>query len=230
MTEVESKLEGLFKKLSAPVLSDLSLSAGLDAESERFESYPSLAGDLYFGEPVIQVIKHKAQEGEQNKQVEMLKLTANSIGLHHSNTPLWEQSINLAGAKQAKGIATFWGRQKIESLMDAQNLDTMITGTRNKEQVRLQVIDVALTHHLVSPYTSLVAVEKVISRPAESTLRKDAMPQLLPKGSTQRMAHFPKTATSSQLYVLLGLICYMIGIGMLYQHRSGASFKELCDA
>jgi len=224
LNEVERKLEGLFKKLSAPVLSDLSLSAGLDSENEPFESYPSLAGDLYLGEPVIQVIKHKAQEGEQNKQTENLKLTANSIGLHHSNTPLWEQAINIAGAKQAKGIATFWGRQKIESLMDAQNL-----GTTNTEQVRQQVLDVALKHHLVSPYTSLVAVEKIISRPVESILRKDAVPQLLPKGSSSRMAHFPQTATSSRLYVLLGLICYMIGIGMLYQHRSTASFKELCD-
>ena len=220
LNEVESKLESLFKKLSAPVLSDLSLSAGLALENESFESYPSLAGDLYLGEPVIQVIKHKAQGGEQNKPTEKLKLTANSIGLHHSNTPLWEQSINLAGAKQAKGIATFWGRQKIESLMDAQNL-----GAATKEEVRQQVLDVALKHHLVSPYTSLVAVEKMISRPAESTLRKDAVPQLLPKGSSQKMAHFPQTATSSRLYILLGLICCMIAAGMFYQQRSISAYR-----
>ncbi len=225
LNEVETKLEGLFKKLSAPVLSDLLLSAGLDSENDQFESYPSLTGDLYLGEPVIQVIKHKVQEGEQNKLTETLKLTANSIGLQHSHTPLWEQSINLAGAKQAKGIATFWGRQKIESLMDAKNL-----GTTSNEDVRQQVIDVALEHHLVSPYTSLVAVEQVVSRPVETTLRKDALPQLSPKGSTPRMAHFPQTATSSQLYVLLGLICYMVGIGMLYQRRSMISLKELQDA
>ena len=225
LSDVETKLEGLFKKLSAPVLSDLLLSAETDAENKQYENYPPLMGDLYLGEPVIQVIKHKAQEDESNKATETLKLTANSIGLHHSHTPLWEQSINLAGAKQAKGIATFWGRQKIESLMDAQNL-----GTTSKEDTRQQVIDVALTHHLVSAYTSLVAVEQVISRPAESTLKKDAVPQLLPKGSTPRMAHFPQTATSSQLYVLLGLICYMACIGMWYQRRSAVSFMGLQNA
>ena len=224
LNEVESKLEGLFKKLSSPVLSDLLLSSGQSSDNALFESYPSLAGDLYLGEPVIQVIKHKAQVGDQSKSTKSLKLTANSIGMHHSNTPLWEQSINIAGAKQAKGIATFWGRQKIESLMDAQHV-----GTDNKEQLRLKVIDVALKHHLVSPYTSLVAVEKVISRPVGSTLNKEAVPQLLPKGSGQRMAHFPQTATSSWLYVLLGLICYMIGIGMLYQQRTVSTRKGLCD-
>ena len=224
LNEVESKLEGLFKKLSAPVLSDLTFRAELDSDNEQFESYPLLVSDLYLGEPVIQVIKHKVQMDEKSTSVDKFKLSANSIGLHHSSTPLWEQSINMAGAKQAKGIATFWGRQKIESLMDSQNL-----GTVNKDQFRQQVLDVALKHHLVSPYTSLVAVEKVISRPADSISRTDAVPQLLPKGSGQRMARFPQTATSSRLYVLLGLICYLIGIGMFYQHHSTAAFRGVTN-
>lgn len=224
LNDVESKLEGLFKKLSAPVLSDLSISVGQGSESDSLESYPSLAGDLYLGEPVIQVIKHKARVGGSNQQDEQFTLTANSIGQYHSDSPLWQQSINMAGAKQAKGIAIYWGRQKIESLMDAQHL-----GTTNKKQVRQKVVDVALKHHLVSPYTSLVAVEEVISRPVGSTLLKDSVPQLLPKGSDQRMAHFPQTATSSRLYVLLGLICYLIAIGMIYQQRSFDRNRGLCN-
>ncbi len=215
VSEVQHKLKALFAKLRTPVLSDLALNASADATAlyNEFESYPARMGDLYVGEPVVQVVKH-------SESVKQLSLSANSMGMYQSNTPLWEQTINLVGAKPAKGIATYWGRMKIESL-----LDSVVTGA-SKEQVRNQVTEVALKHHLVSPYTSLVAVEQVVSRPSGAPLNKEGVPQLLPRGSGQSMARFPQTATSSRLYILVGLLCYLIGIGMLYQYRPIAPFKK----
>ena len=147
------------------------------------------------------------------------------MGMYESKTPLWEKNIRLEGAKQAKGIAAYWGRQKIESLIDSARFDSQAT-EETKGSVKQQVIDVALKHHLVSPYTSLVAVEQVVARPAESPFSQKQVPQLLPKGSDHKMAHFPQTATSSKLYLLAGLICYMIGIGLYYLNGLSAPFRK----
>lgn len=216
LAEVEIKLERLFDKLRAPVLSDLAMNLVETDTSTSFEHYPSKVNDLYLGEPVIQVIKH-------TNNASAIKLSANSVGMYQSQTPLWEQAINLKDAKQAKGIATYWARQKIESLVDAASINS---SAENKERLRERVVEVALKHHLVSPYTSLVAVEEVVSRPDELALKKDSVPQLLPKGSTAKMARFPQTATSSQLYMLAGFLCYMLGVGLFYQRRFKAPFKK----
>jgi len=216
ITEVEVKLKSLFDKLRSPVLSDLAMNLLKTDSSITLEHYPSKISDLYLGEPVVQVIKHA-------KKASAIRLSANSVGMYQSQTPLWEQTIDLNGAKQAKGIATYWARQKIESLIDSASLDNAV---ESKERLRERVVAVALKHHLVSPYTSLVAVEEVVSRPEELALKKDAVPQLLPKGSTPKMARFPQTATSSQLYMLAGFLCYMLGVGLFYQSRFRAPFKK----
>lgn len=216
LTEVESKLKRLFDKLRAPVLSDLTMNLAETDISNTFEHYPNKISDLYLGEPVIQVIKHA-------KKSPAIRLSANSVGMYQSQTPLWEQTIDLKEAKQAKGIVTYWARQKIESLIDAAPLDN---NAETKARLREDVVNVALKHHLVSPYTSLVAVEEIVSRPEASALKKDAVPQLLPKGSTPKMARLPQTATSSQLYMLAGFLCYMLGVGLFYQRRFSAPFKK----
>ena len=216
LTEVEAKLKSLFDKLRAPVLSDLAMNLIKTAPSATLEHYPSRISDLYLGEPVVQVIKH-------TKKASAIRLSANSVGMYQSQTPLWEQTIDLHGAKKAKGIATYWARQKIESLIDSASLNNT---AENKARLREHVVAVALKHHLVSPYTSLVAVEEIVSRPDELALKKDSVPQLLPKGSTAKMARFPQTATSSQLYMLAGFLCYMLGVGLFYQRRFSAPFKK----
>ncbi|UZE96577.1 marine proteobacterial sortase target protein [Alkalimarinus alittae] len=227
LNEVEVKLKKLFDKLRAPVLSNLAMNLVDDrggvattGKTNPAESYPNRISDLYLGEPLIQVIKH-------TKNGSMINLSANSVGMYQSQTPLWTQSINLQGAKQAKGIATYWGRQKIESLMDSGSL---VSDADNQAQAKVrlrdQVIEVALKHHLVSPYTSLVAVEEVISRPEGAGLNKAAVPQLLPKGSTQKMARFPQTATSSQLYMLVGFLTLMLGMGMIFLNSARAPFSK----
>ena len=57
-------------------------------------------------------------------------------------------------------MGVLWARAKIDALMDA--------GRRGapEAEIRAAVLDVALTHHLVSKYTSLVAVDVTPTRPA----------------------------------------------------------------
>ena len=55
-------------------------------------------------------------------------------------------------------MAVLWARAKIDALMDAGRQGAPEPDIRNA------VLDVALTHHLVSKYTSLVAVDVTPTR------------------------------------------------------------------
>ncbi|HKC93140.1 MAG TPA: hypothetical protein VKB81_03865, partial [Nitrospira sp.] len=86
--------------------------------------------------------------------------------------------------------------------------------------VRQAVLDVALAHHLVSKYTSLVAVDTEPIRPTDKTLVLHAMKTNLPEGQGyQAIFGLPKTATSGQAQILLGLILLTLAL-LLWSHRT----------
>ena len=65
-------------------------------------------------------------------------------------------------------------------------------------QTRKEIVDTALAHHLVSKYTSLVAVDKTPVRPAGDPLAREQVPNLLPYGqSMNAIFGFPATATNA---------------------------------
>ena len=83
------------------------------------------------------------------------------------------------------GIATLWAREKNEHLLDQK-----VKG-RPEQDVRRSVLEVALTHQLMSPYTSFVAVEQ------DQNQEHEAKPKL-------RSIPIPKTATRAMLSLLWG--------------------------
>ena len=89
------------------------------------------------------------------------------------------------------GIATLWARRKIEHLIDSR-----IAGI-DEALIRNLVIETALEHHLVSPYTSLVAVDKTPARAAAAPLER-ALENAVPAGAQYALA-LPQTATPAPL-------------------------------
>jgi Ca-activated chloride channel family protein len=78
-----------------------------------------------------------------------------------------------------------------------------------KDESALQqaVLDVALAHHLVSKYTSLVAVDVTPVRPMDKMLQTHAMKTNLPEGQDYHAIFgLPKTATSGKAQLLFGLL------------------------
>jgi Ca-activated chloride channel family protein len=72
--------------------------------------------------------------------------------------------------------------------------------------LRQAILDVALPHHLVSKYSSLVAVDVTPARPTDKTLIGHAMKTNLPDGQDhQAIFGLPRTATSGQRHILWGL-------------------------
>ena len=99
----------------------------------------------------------------------------------------------------------YWARQKISALTD----DTYKGGV--EEAIRKTVLDVALTHHLVSQYTSLVAVDITPARPTDTpAAERDQATNLASAQHQASLAGLPKTATSGQLQILLGLAALML--------------------
>jgi len=191
LSEVRSKMEGLFQKLDSPLMSDLTIDAG----GAALESYPQRLPDLYRGEPLIIAMKG-AKEGQV--------LTVHGQRLQAP----WEARIALQNAIPGRGVGVLWARRKIADLMDQQRRGA------DREGIRNNVIQVALQHHLVSKYTSLVAVDVTPSRPQGAALARRALPVNLPYGQQYKkiFGHLPQTATAAPLDLLLGAVLLLLAL------------------
>jgi Ca-activated chloride channel family protein len=186
--EVQEKMTSLFRKLETPVLTSIELHWPNGAQ---VDVYPKRIPDLYAGEPVVVAARLDHKAGA----VELRGIQAGQG---------FRVSLPLAGGRNADGVGVLWARRKIEALMDSLHEGA------SEDQVRDEVTRVALQHHLVSKYTSLVAVERTPTRPADETLASRPVPTNLPAG-TEYGAVFPQTATPAPLWLLSGLLAVLAG-------------------
>ena len=186
--EVNEKMGRLFRKLEQPQITDI----GVEWPNGILpESYPQTIPDLYAGEPIV----IKALLEKQLKQGDLLKISGNSA------LGTWGAELTINDGELSPGVAALWARARIEDLMDQGR-----RGAKH-EEIRKAVIDTALSHHLVSKYTSLVAVDKTPVRPQHAQLSKEQVPNLLPYGqSTNAIFGFPATATNAGAYRFNGML------------------------
>jgi Ca-activated chloride channel family protein len=185
VSEVQQKMQALFAKLESPTLSNVQVAiAGSGAES-----YPQRTPDLYAGEPVV--ILARAD-------------TATSVTLRGDAAgERWSAQVDAGPAADTKqaGIARLWARQKIEALSDS------LGAGANADEVRKGVLAVALEHHLVSDYTSLVAVDTTPAGTQARSCTPELVPLNLPAGwGGEDQGALPQGGTSGPLLILLGLL------------------------
>ena len=180
--EVREKMSRLFEKIEAPVLQDVAIRW---ADGTAVETFPERVPDLYLGEPIV--VTASAASFTRTVVVSGMR-----------GTEPWSVALTPSPASGASGVGALWARAKIAALMDAMRRGA--DGTA----LRAQVVDVALTHHLVSSYTSLVAVDVTPTAPgsAKTALVKAS----LPRGFGGPGAAIPQTDTSATLQLLLGLL------------------------
>ena len=182
-SEVKAQMDAIFRKLERPVLTDLHVE-GLEGTDEMF---PTRIPDLYDGEPVVAALKTRT-------------IPTNVIIKGSFGSAPWTTTVALKDSPLRDGLSVYWARQKIASLTDQQRYG------QDESRTRQAVLDVALAHHLVSKYTSLVAVDTEPVRPTDKSLITHAMKTNLPEGQDyQAIFGLPKTATSWQLQIILGL-------------------------
>ncbi|BBO22351.1 MAG: marine proteobacterial sortase target protein [Rhodocyclaceae bacterium] len=195
--EVKEKMGQLFAKLESPVLKGVDI-----AWPGAVEAWPKRVPDLYLGEPIVVSAEFDKLDGD-------IKLS----GLR-GDTP-WSATLPVATAREGRGMGVLWAREKIASLIDSQR-----DGAK-EEDVRDAVVEVALAHHLVSKYTSLVAVDKTPVRPKEDELQSGAIPTNLPEGWEygKVFGELPQGATDSLWNLLAGCLTLLLAIGLTITAR-----------
>ncbi|MGZ5063134.1 MAG: marine proteobacterial sortase target protein [Usitatibacter sp.] len=177
--EVGEKMTRLFTKIEAPVLQDVAIRW---SDGTAAETFPPRVPDLYLGEPIV-VTTSDAQ----------FTRTLVVSGMR-GNQP-WSVALTPAAQGDAAGVGALWARAKIASLMDE------VTRGADVATVRPQVVKIALDHHLVSAYTSLVAVDATPTGPT-GNVKTALVKASLPRGW---QGQIPQTDTPATLQLLLGL-------------------------
>jgi Ca-activated chloride channel family protein len=182
VTEVKDKLDVLFKKLERPVLNDIAF----DSSWTAVEQYPLQIADLYEGEPIVVAVK----AGSLPQQVTLKGSAANQP---------WSMPVSFKGVSSRGGLSVYWAREKISALMDETYRGAV------EEAIRQAVLDVALAHHLVSKYTSLVAVDVTPARPTNKATEPEQPASHAKMDESVSINDLAKGATSGQLQLVMGL-------------------------
>ncbi len=201
VSEVGRDMAELFAKLESPVLTGLELTWSDPA----VETWPERVPDLYRGEPLVVAARLPGGGGGT------VEIRGSRGGVP------WRAVERLGGGAAHPGVARLWARRKIAALMD-QGIEGAPA-----DQVKAEVIQVALAHHLVSKFTSLVAVDVTPAAPAGTTARTHRLPVDLPAGwSYQEVAgSLPQSGTPARLLLLLGLLA-LAGATLLFATGRGS--------
>ena len=193
--EVAGKMSRLFEKIEAPVLRDVVLRF---PDGSSVETFPPRVPDLYLGEPVLVAVAARAPLGTV--------VVSGTLG----NQP-WSVALTPEPSRGSPGVGALWARHKIAALMDELARGAPL------EEIRPKVVKVALEHHLVSAYTSLVAVDATATAPA-GTPRAALVAASAPHGAV----NLPQTATPATLQLLMGAIALVLAaITLLLARRAG---------
>jgi Ca-activated chloride channel family protein len=205
--EVQEKMERLFSKLENPQVTDIEVQW---PSGVVVDAYPSTVPDLYLGEPV----SIKARASGVFRASDAVRISGNSV------TGAWATELPLRAPAKSDGVAALWARARIGELLDAERRGT------DPDAARASILETALTHHLVSKYTSLVAVDKTPVRPAGDPLSSEQVPNLMPYGqSGNAIFGFPATATGAPALRIMGaawLLSALLLIALMRTSRSRA--------
>ena len=159
--DIEVAIIRFHDRLSYPLLQDLHLRwEGTTA----WDVLPAELPDLYYGQPLMLLAKFRP--GAEARLI----LSGRCGGA------AWEKSLLLPEVQiRAEVILRTWARARIDLL-----LDRMHVGPRRTSALRDEIIGLALEHHLVTEFTSLVAVQEEVVSAVPAQRLKVAVP--LPQG------------------------------------------------
>jgi Ca-activated chloride channel family protein len=184
--EVNEKMARLFRKLEQPQITNVDIQW---PKGTVVDAYPATVPDLYSGEPVV----IKARLNKKPRAGDEVVISGEAV------MGEWQAAISLNTENDSAGIAALWARARIAELENRRRRGG------DAGQMRAEIVATAIEHHLVSKYTSLIAVDKTPVRPTLEMLGKDQVPNLLPHGQSQQaILGFAATATSAPLSRMLG--------------------------
>lgn len=201
LAEVGEKMDALFEKIEQPQVTNINVRwpSGVVADA-----YPNIVPDLYVHEPVTV----RARISGPLRTGDEVQVDGDTIA------GAWTRSLELTNLGESAGIGALWARARIDALTDA--------GARGADakETRDEIVATALTHHLVSKHTSLVAVDKTPARPANAPLSSQQVPNLMPYGqSVNAIFGFPATATDATRLQRNGIWSLLLALLLLTMSR-----------
>jgi Ca-activated chloride channel family protein len=216
----------LLTKLQQPAITDIELQ--IDANklqsNRQLEFYPNVISDRYKGEPLVlsyRLTDDKIDSSLYNQGITNHNLSKVNILAQYQGKP-WGNPLTLSTQHSNQTIRSqcLWAREKISQLTIDKRRANMRTNSSAAEQdeYKSQITKTALAHHLVSQYTSLIAIDVTPFRPVEIQSINKKVTNPLPKGTSNKLLQshgsLPKTATSAQLRIIIGIILIGLAIWM----------------
>ncbi|MEH6526662.1 MAG: marine proteobacterial sortase target protein [Sneathiella sp.] len=196
LANTQSELESLFYDMSAPTLQNIELQL-----SESSDFYPRQIPDLFGQRPLTFVARH-------DQSAAPIRIAA--VG--PQGQP-WSYDFEMSEASTGSGISKLWAGRKIESLTDAR------ARGMSADLVREAVLDVSLTHGVLSEFTSFVAVDQTPVRVRQDFLKKVQLKGNLPQGTSWEKFYGPKTASPMIWQLTSGLVLLMLAIALFFAVR-----------
>ena len=155
----------LVRRSAYPYLTDVSIDWG---ELEVTDITPARIPDVYAGLPVIVSGRYRTPGRGQ------ISVAANTAGGQRTVIRL---DVDLPAEVDAEPVAALWARRQIEGLLRG-------AGAHRVRDVEEEVTALALRFHLVTEFTSFVAVERARVVGAPGVARTVDQPAVIPEGMT----------------------------------------------
>ena len=201
--EVREKMETLFTKLEQPQVTDIEVQW---PSGVLVDSFPTTVPDLYLGQPITV----KAAASGEFRPGDRIRVSGNSVAGG------WTADLPVSTATTSAGVAALYARARIDELHNLERRHS------DPDAIRASIVETALAHHLVSKYTSLVAVDKTPARTSDALLKSERVPNLMPYGqNANAIFGFPATATDAASLRMSGMIVLLAALLLFAIQRLG---------
>ncbi|NBB93382.1 MAG: marine proteobacterial sortase target protein [Gammaproteobacteria bacterium] len=194
-SRISERMSELVLQLESPVIHDIEV-----VWPRPVEFYPETVPDLYVGQPLSVIARAD-------------RLSGDVIVRGTSNGRSFERVLPLEDFQPAPGVASQWGRARIESL------ENRIVPPAEKDQVEAGILDTALAYSLVSSRTSLVAVDRTPARSREAALQRHRLDTSPAHGRAGGLQAMPATDAGSVPAALRGALALLLVGLLLFQRR-----------
>ena len=161
---IKEKIKELLFKINRPILEDLRV-----VMQRQHEMLPRKFPDILADEPITFFLKIP--------ETKMKDLTEPFTIKGNKRSSAWKYSVAPEQIQQGKYLNQLWARELVADLSFQEAigfLDTM--------EYQRWVTDLGLTHHLITEFTSLVAVDPFVSRDQSSPLLSRQIAHNIPDG------------------------------------------------
>ena len=161
---IEENITELLFKISRPVLEDLRV-----VMARQHDMLPKKFPDILADEPITFFLKIP--------DIKMAELTMPFILRGNQRSREWQFSIAPGQIQEGKYLDQLWAREKVAEISFQKAI-----GFIDIMQYERRVRDLGLRHHLVTKFTSLVAVDPIVSRDQSSPLLSHQIAHNIPDG------------------------------------------------